>query len=260
VGRFFVHPEAAYFFSYGGLLFDLFIVPLLLWRRTRIPAFAVALFFHSFNHTLFDIGVFPWLMILATLLFFPPTWPRVIPGWSPGRSAPESSPGLVLEGRTGYRKAVMTALAVYCSIQLILPFRHLLYPGDVNWTEEGHMFSWRMKLRGKLAGGEFVIRNRRYDVEWEVQASWYLHPFQMRRMLSRPDMIRQFAGYLHETIESDSGDLEVRARISASLHGRPTQLLVDPTVDLAQVGFSLAPAPWIVPLEYPLTRFADLPR
>ncbi len=79
-------------------------------------------------------------------------------------------------------------------------------------------------------------------------------------MLSRPDMIRQFAGHLHETIESQSGELEVRARISASLHGRPTQPLVDPTVDLARVSFSLAPAAWIVPLQYPLLRFADLPR
>jgi hypothetical protein len=260
VGRFFVHPEAAYVISYGGLFFDLLVVPLLLWRRTRIPAFAAAILFHLFNHRIFNIGVFPWLMIPATLVFFPPTWPRIIPGWKPGRTASKSPTGSASEGRTRYRKTVLAALGVYCAIQLAVPLRHWLYPGEVNWTEEGHVLSWRMKLRDKRAGGVFVIRDPEMNVEWELEARSYLRPFQLERMISRPDMIRQFAGYLEETIESNSEDLEVRARISASLHGRPVQPLVDPAIDLTRVGFSLAPAPWIVPLQYPLLRFADLPR
>ena len=260
VGRFFVHEEAAYVMAYGGLLFDLAIVPLLLWRRTRIPAFAAVVLFHLFNYRMFDIGVFPWLMIPATLIFFPPTWPRIIPGWDPGRPGSDAGPAHPRETRAGYRKVVLAALAVYCTLQLVLPVRHLLYPGDVNWTEEGHVFSWRMKLRNKLANGVFLVRDPQGDTELQVDPGWYLGRFQERRMLSRPDMIRQFAGHLHETIESQSGELEVRARISASLHGRPTQPLVDPTVDLARVSFSLAPAAWIVQLQYPLLRFADLPR
>jgi hypothetical protein len=39
LGRFFREEWAVYAISYGGLLLDLFIVPFLLWRRTRIPAF-----------------------------------------------------------------------------------------------------------------------------------------------------------------------------------------------------------------------------
>ena len=61
---------------YGGLAFDLAIVPLLLWRRTRALALAAALGFHLANAYLFTIGIFPWLMIAATLLFLPPDWPR----------------------------------------------------------------------------------------------------------------------------------------------------------------------------------------
>lgn len=260
VGRFFLHKEAAYIISYSGLLFDLFIVPLLLWRRTRIPAFAAVVFFHLFNHRLFHIGVFPWLMIPATLILFPPTWPRIIPGWNPGRAGTDADPGPAPATRPGYRKAVLAGLAVYCTVQLLVPLRHLLYPGDVNWTEEGHVFSWRMKLRNKMAGGVFVVRDPQNNTELEIDPGWYLEPFQLTRMSSRPDLIRQFARHLRDTIESESGELEVRARISASLHGRPTQPLVDPTVDLAKVDFSLAHAPWIVPLRYPLLRFADLPR
>jgi vitamin K-dependent gamma-carboxylase len=49
--------------SYGGLLFDLFIVPLLFWRKTRLLAFALAAAFHLTNNWLFNIGIFPWLAI-----------------------------------------------------------------------------------------------------------------------------------------------------------------------------------------------------
>ena len=66
-------------FSYGGLLFDLAVVPLLLWKRTRLQAFLAAVVFHLCNALLFEfsIGVFPWMMIAATLMFFDPSWPRM---------------------------------------------------------------------------------------------------------------------------------------------------------------------------------------
>ena len=46
VGRFFPEEWAVYAVSYGGLLFDVLIVPLLLWRRTRLAAFCAAVLFH----------------------------------------------------------------------------------------------------------------------------------------------------------------------------------------------------------------------
>src|ERR1700752_584089 len=61
-----------YTFVFGGLLLDLLVVPLLLWRRTRIFAFAAAVLFNLINATIFDIGIFPWLMLGALLIFFPP--------------------------------------------------------------------------------------------------------------------------------------------------------------------------------------------
>ena len=86
-----------YFISLGGLCFDLFIVPFLLWRRTRPLAYLLALSFHLTNWYLFNIGIFPWLMIWATTLFFPPSWPREVlrrltrlvpPSLLPRRGAP----------------------------------------------------------------------------------------------------------------------------------------------------------------------------
>ncbi|HEX2097994.1 MAG TPA: HTTM domain-containing protein, partial [Rubrobacteraceae bacterium] len=76
IGPLFTEEWMVYLFSYGGLLLDLLVVPFLLWRRTRLIAFMFALGFHLMNSQLFGIGVFPWLAIAATTLFFPPSWPR----------------------------------------------------------------------------------------------------------------------------------------------------------------------------------------
>ena len=65
-------------FSYGGLFFDICVVPGLLWKRTRPYAFCVAVMFHIVNSQLFNIGIFPWMMIAATTLFFDADWPRRI--------------------------------------------------------------------------------------------------------------------------------------------------------------------------------------
>ncbi len=76
IGRFFTQEWAVYTMSYGALFLDLFIVPLLLWRRTRIAAFCVAALLHLMNAQLFSIDIFPWLAIAATTLFLSPNWPR----------------------------------------------------------------------------------------------------------------------------------------------------------------------------------------
>ena len=69
---------AAYGGSYGSLLLDLSLAPLLLWRRTRVPAFCAAVIFHALNAWIFNLDIFPWLAIAATTLFLSPSWPRRI--------------------------------------------------------------------------------------------------------------------------------------------------------------------------------------
>src|SRR5690606_1818259 len=48
--------EFAQIFSWLGFGFDLLIIPLLLWKRTRIIAFLSAIFFHIFNSITLQIG------------------------------------------------------------------------------------------------------------------------------------------------------------------------------------------------------------
>lgn len=68
--------ETAYFMSYAGLFLDLFVVFLLLWKRTRIFALLMAASFHITNTIIFKIGIFPWLSLAMSVLFFPSSLPR----------------------------------------------------------------------------------------------------------------------------------------------------------------------------------------
>ena len=166
---------AVIFFSWGGMLFDLLIVPALLWHRTRIPAFLAALFFHFSNDQMFQIGVFPWFMVAGTLLFMPADWVQIK---SPNAEAKnsESMPREVQNSFTPRQKLTAGLLAVWVAFQVLVPFRHLLYPGNVSWTEEGHRFAWHMKLRSKVALDFRLIAN----LESGDRLEWYLTQRELR--------------------------------------------------------------------------------
>ena len=79
IGNFLASEFTTWTFSYGGIFFDLGIVWLLLYKPTRTLGLLLVCFFHLTNVILFHIGIFPWLMLFATLLFMPADWPhRVI--------------------------------------------------------------------------------------------------------------------------------------------------------------------------------------
>ncbi len=257
IGRWFDTEWMVNLFTYGGLLLDLFVVPLLLWRPTRLAAVVLLVTFHLINAGLFQIGIFPWFMIAATVLFFPPDLPRsLLPSRHAGSAqAPqpiEFGPSVdsgPLRHVSPCRFLLAGAVAVYFAVQIAVPLRHLAYPGNVNWTEEGHRFSWHMKLRSKTGEIRFFVTYPTTGTTEEIDPHHYLTPLQVSKMAFHPDMILQFSHYLAtEVASSDNGHVEVRVCALAALNDRPTQMLIDPTVDLAAVSYSLAPADWIIPL------------
>jgi hypothetical protein len=246
IGRFFTEEWMVLLFNYGGLAFDLFIVPLLLWKRTRVVAYLWVISFHVLNMALFSIGIFPWLMLVATLLFFRPDWPRLI--FKRWRHVAETSPALT----PCFPRAAAGLIVAYVVIQLAVPLRHFIYPGNVHWTEEGHRFAWHMKLRDKQASARFYVTDPQRKRTWEVSPRLYLTVRQTQKMATRPDMILQMAHHIardQAAKRKTAHPLEVRARVMASLHGRDRELLIDPTVDLSAEPRSLAHARWILPLK-----------
>ena len=75
VGPLLDEPWAGRVASWAGVVFDLTIVGWLLWRRSRPWAYVAVVAFHVITWLLFPIGVFPWVMLAGTLIFFPPDWP-----------------------------------------------------------------------------------------------------------------------------------------------------------------------------------------
>ena len=261
----FTSDPVVYGFVIGGLLLDLLVVPLLLWRRTRLFALVAAVLFNLINSVIFDIGIFPWLMLGALLIFFPPDLARRFAQafMSPGRefvdaepqqgsvtpvSERKSCPTLVTS-----QKVVVGLLVAYLAFQLFFPLRHYFYPGNVSWTEEGHNFSWHMKLRTKGGEAVYTVTHPASGQIWTIKPQDYLASHQVVKMSTKPDLILDFAHYLAEEKKREGYDnVEVRARVMVSLNGREPQLLIDPNVDLAKEEVSLLPVRWIVPLTTPL--------
>jgi hypothetical protein len=76
LGAAITNSAVAHVLAWGSAALDLFVPFLMLNRRTRLPAFALSLAFHFINSRLFEIGIFPWLMIVGSTVFFEPDWPR----------------------------------------------------------------------------------------------------------------------------------------------------------------------------------------
>src|SRR3989337_1432170 len=261
VGWLFSRWGTAYFFSYGGLLLDLLVVSLLLWRRTRIFALCWAVAFHLTNNWLFNIGIFPWFSIAATTLFFSPDWPQRFLAWCcgflsieiPHKLKPQHAISTVTSPFQPVQHLVIALLVIYFAFQLLFPLRHHLYPGNVSWTEEGHNFSWMMKLRSKKAKARFFATDPVTDKTWEINIRDYLTYKQRNTMDTRPDMILNFSHYLANEFKKQGYDqIGIRAEVWTSLNGRELQLLVDPKVNLASQPRSLLLAKWIMPLIEPL--------
>lgn len=245
IGFLFGQEEIVMLMTYGGLFFDLLIVPLLMWRRTRVVAFAGVLLFNLTNAFIFHIGIFPWFAIALSTVFFAPDWPRryiILPNTQAAKPI----------GTTRCSWVVVAFLVAYVSWQLFLPLRHWLYPGNVNWTEEGHLYAWHMKLRSKSGRARFFVMDKAGN-EFEVSPTRYIKSWQARKMAARPDMIHQFVYYLGDRLREE-GIKVVSIRVDArvSLNGRRRQRLLDPDVNLLQEPRSIWPKAWIKPLEVPL--------
>ena len=278
IGRYFTEDWVISVFLHGGLLLDLLIVPLLLWRPTRIPAFVLAVLFHLMNVLLFNIGVFPWLMIAGTMLFFSPDWPRraanrllrrdmrrsrvkgresrAAKRWTINWIMPSVGPSFppALDSRPSTLNFFGAALlGFYVTAQLILPLRHHLYPGNASWTGEGDWFAWRMMLNHKRGGVTFYATDPHTRQSWPIEARPMLTRWQYRYMKDDPDLILQFAHSLAKRLgEEGFGELEIHAVALVSLNGRKPQLLIDPGVNLAAQPRTVWPKPFVLTLTEPL--------
>lgn len=255
IGWVFKYKLTAYLFSWAGMLFDTFIVFFLMLKRTRWLAYAAVVVFHTLTGVLFQIGVFPVVMIAVVTLFFSPEWherflsrlARVLGSGLPYRAQP------ALASRN---RLLFPFLLIFFLFQILFPWRYLQYENNnLFWTEEGYRFSWRVMLMEKAGTATFYVKDSRTGREGAVINHQFLNPHQEKQMAMQPDLILQFAHYLREHYAAQGvHDPSVRAEVWVTLNGRPAQLLIDPEVDLSQKTDTWAHKEWILPFKDPMNQ------
>ena len=250
LGPFLELPWVHFAFSWFAFLFDTTIIGFMLWRRARPYAFAVILVFHFFTHLFFNIGLFPFIMVFAVLVFFEANWPRRLARFvRVSLLAPASAAPPAATRRWQPLGVVFAAVVfVFCSVQLLLPLRQWLYPGTVLWHEQGMRFSWRVMLREKSGSLEYRVVTGPDKAVVIVSPHEYLTEQQYREMAGQPDLVLQLAHHIRdEYLALGLGPVEVYADSRVSLNGRAARHMIDPEVDLARTEFGLARATWITP-------------
>ena len=251
IGRFLAEPSTAYALSWAGALFDCSIVALLLWRRTRLWAWFAVIGFHVVTWRLFAIGVFPWLMVGATTLFFDPTWPRDV--WARAtRQPPRSTLGQRSPvGSPRPPRFIVAAALAWALLQVAFPLRHLLLPGDYRWTGEGYRWSWNVLLTERGGDVSFRVTDTATGRTWIEDVADRYSPLQWKVMSTDAELIRQAAHLIATENRSNGLDVEVRVDAFVSLNGRRATRLIHPDVDLAHEPWRPS-QPWIT--ESPTIR------
>ncbi len=221
-----------YAISYGGILYDGLITPILLFKRTRYLGVIFTLIFNLFNSWVFQIGIFPYLMISLLVFFFPPD--EISRLFFRKRMPAKDK---IYQGSNWSQSLWYYLFFGYVILQLALPFRHFFYYGDVHWTEEGHRMSWQMMLRAKGGFGHFKIINNDTGEKKKIFPMKEMTKKQARKVAAFPDFIYQYSRILEKKIREEEGwenfsiYLEGYVRLNQGERGR----LVDPDVDLLKV-------------------------
>ncbi|WOI23063.1 HTTM domain-containing protein [Nonlabens ulvanivorans] len=246
-----------YAFSWTGMLYDLLIPFLLLYKKTRLWAFIAVVIFHVLTRVLFPIGMFPFIMIVSALVFFDSSLHEKIIAYLRRFLSPLSTLlGPLSRKRTNnkpfvikYQKVIIPVLVIFFTIQLVLPWRYLAYPGELFWTEEGYRFSWRVMLMEKMGNTQFKIVDGSGQ-SFYVQNDDFLTSFQEKQMSFQPDFILEYAHFLGDHYSSQGyKDVKVYVDCYAALNGRTSRRLVDPKANLYQIKDSFQHKDWLLPLE-----------
>ncbi len=228
IGTFLQQPWVHKIIGVTGIVFDLLIVPALLWKPSRKIAFSLSLFFHLFNSIVFQIGIFPYLALAFSVFFFEP---ETIRKAFLKKREPFVNQKIHIPQ---YKNLFVLGIGIYFTIQFLLPLRHHLIKDDVLWTEEGHRLSWRMMLRTRTGKIQFNVVNNDNGNSKIIRFEEHLTKKQQRKIGAYPDFIWQFAQRVKKEHAKNGEDVSVYAQNSkVSINGRPYMAFIDSKVDLA---------------------------
>jgi len=245
VGKLFTYKLTAFLFSWAGAIYDLSMPFLLSFRKTLPYAYVAVIGFHVITWLMFPIGMFPWVMITLTWVFFPISFHEklisAIESLLPKRAAE------VKPWKPKWMKPMVAFFVLFFTFQLILPFRYLAYPGNLFWTEQGFRFSWRVMLMEKAGSAQFYVADLETGRSWDIHNPHYLTPVQEKQMSTQPDLILQYTQILEKEFQSIGVvDPVVTADIFVALNGRRSKRYINNTIDLSELKDGWQHKQWIL--------------
>lgn len=242
IGGFLQQNWVHYAIAYFGILFDLLIIPMLLWKKTRLLGFYLSLFFHLFNSIVFQVGIFPYMSIAFALFFF--TSETIQKRFKLKKEIYKEDNIIIPK----YNNILIGIFFIYFLFQIGLPLRHWAIQDNVLWTEEGHRMSWRMMLRTK--SGTLTVRvedkqtgeNKVYDYKKNLSAK------QKRSIATKPDLMWQLAQRIKASETKKGKDVAVYMNSKVSINGGPFHQFTDPKIDIANLNWDpIKHTNWLLP-------------
>lgn len=258
IGWLFSYPATAFVFSWFGCLYDLSIAFLLWNKRTRLWAYITVVVFHGLTAILFPIGMFPYVMVVAALIFFSADFHlRIVEILNRLFNRPKTFiyPSVQFNYKPKVQKGLLMGFALFFIIQVLVPFRYMLYPGELFWTEQGYRFSWRVMLIEKAGYAQFTIKDKtgKFAV---ANNNEFLTVLQEKMMSTQPDMILQYAHILRDhyaKLGFQSPQVYVDSYVA--LNGRRGKVFINPRTDLAKEDESFKAKSWILPIDDEIKGF-----
>lgn len=240
IGSLFTHKFHSYAIAWVGIIFDLLIVPALLWKPTRRTAFILSVFFHLFNSFVLQIGVFPYMALSFSVFFFPP---ETLHRFFKIRKQNIYKKNEILFPKN--YKSILLILGVYTCIQLGLPIRHYFIKDDVLWTDEGHKLSWRMMLRSRQGALKIYLEDKNTGERIEYDYTKDLTHKQARVMIANADLIWQ---YIQRIKKEKGADYAIYLNSKLSINGGRFHPFIDPEQDMSEVKWNYwGHNTWILP-------------
>ena len=261
IGNLFLYDTTAYLFSWAGAIFDLVIFFVLANKKCRIYGYLIVVVFHILTSIMFPIGVFPLVMIVATLIFFSDQFHQNVLSFLGKKNTSISIENKEDNQENKVDKLIKAVLISFFILQLLIPFRYLLYPGKLFWTEQGYRFSWRVMLIEKAGYAQFYIHEPKMDRKMLIETRNYLTPQQEKMMSTQPDMILQFAHYLSSefkdsTILETNGEIiklgnkpKITAEVKVSLFNKGSKDFINQNTNLSMENRGFMNKEWILPYE-----------
>lgn len=261
IGNLFLYDTTAYLFSWAGAIFDLVIFFVLANKKCRVYGYVIVVVFHILTSIMFPIGVFPLVMIVATLIFFSDQFHQNVLSFLGKKNTSISIENKEDNQENKVDKLIKAVLISFFILQLLIPFRYLLYPGKLFWTEQGYRFSWRVMLIEKAGYAQFYIHEPKMNRKMLIETRNYLTPQQEKMMSTQPDMILQFAHYISSefkdsTILETNGEIiklgnkpKITAEVKVSLFNKGSKDFINQNTNLSMENRGFMNKEWILPYE-----------